>query len=232
MRNTLKECLYFKHLEGKQIDKLVDAMFEKKIEKADEIVILEGDSGDYLFVVEDGEFEAYQTNRSNRDKPQFVPCKPRKIYGNGGFFGELALMYNVPRAMSILSNSPGRLWAMDRLTFRKIVIKSTNDRLKQFENFLKNVPILNQLTPYERTNISYALKSREYDDGSVIIRQGDKADEMYFIESGNVRCLIKQVGTSLNSLIFRNCSICRLSFVITTTNSCLLSGWRRLKRGE
>ena len=33
-------------------------------------------------------------------------------YDNSGFFGELALMYNMPRAATIIASSPGNIWAL------------------------------------------------------------------------------------------------------------------------
>lgn len=33
-------------------------------------------------------------------------------YDNAGFFGELALMYNMPRAATIIASSPGTIWAL------------------------------------------------------------------------------------------------------------------------
>ena len=35
-------------------------------------------------------------------------------YTNTGSFGELALMYNMPRAATIIATTPGTLWAMVR----------------------------------------------------------------------------------------------------------------------
>ena len=41
----------------------------------------------------------------------------------GGSFGELALMYTAPRAATVISAEPGcTLWALDRITFRRILM--------------------------------------------------------------------------------------------------------------
>ena len=45
-------------------------------------------------------------------------------YDNTGSFGELALMYNTPRAATIIARTEGCLWALDRSVFRKIVLQS------------------------------------------------------------------------------------------------------------
>jgi len=42
----------------------------------------------------------------------YVGGKRLGSYNDTGFFGELALMYNQPRAATIIAASPGMLWAM------------------------------------------------------------------------------------------------------------------------
>ena len=44
-----------------------------------------------------------------------------KIYEPGEAFGELALLYNAPRAASIKAKTDCLLWALDRNTFNHIV---------------------------------------------------------------------------------------------------------------
>ena len=44
-------------------------------------------------------------------------------YAQGTTFGELALMYNTPRAATIVASSDSVLWAMDRYTFRTVILQ-------------------------------------------------------------------------------------------------------------
>lgn len=46
------------------------------------------------------------------------------------------------------------------------------------------------MQPYERMNLADALAPKHYSDGEQIIRQGDTADGMYFVEDGVVRITI------------------------------------------
>ncbi|KPJ09616.1 cAMP-dependent protein kinase type II regulatory subunit [Papilio machaon] len=107
-------------------------------------------------------------------------------YEGSGSFGELALMYNMPRAASVRAQSAGALWAMDRHTFRRILLKSAFKKRKLYEELLDKVPMLKALQPYERANLADALLPRSLIDGELIIRQGDTADGMYFVEDGSV----------------------------------------------
>ncbi|MFO0131870.1 MAG: cyclic nucleotide-binding domain-containing protein [bacterium] len=40
----------------------------------------------------------------------------------GSIFGEIALLYNVPRTASIIADSDCQLYALDRMVFKKNVI--------------------------------------------------------------------------------------------------------------
>lgn len=72
---------------------------------------------------------------------------PRAVggYDNTGSFGELALMYNMPRAATVQADSDGSLWAMDRQTFRRIVLKSAYKKRQMYETLLNAVPMLKTL---------------------------------------------------------------------------------------
>lgn len=66
-------------------------------------------------------------------------------YEGSGSFGELALMYNMPRAATVQAETDGRLWAMDRQTFRKIVLKNAYKKRQMYESLIDSVPMLKTL---------------------------------------------------------------------------------------
>lgn len=111
-------------------------------------------------------------------------------YNGSGSFGELALLYNMPRAATIKAVTEGSLWAMDRQTFRRILLKSAFKKRKMYETLIDSVPMLKALQTYERMNLADALVPKQYAAGERIIKQGDAADGMYFIEAGTVRITV------------------------------------------
>ena len=46
----------------------------------------------------------------------------------------------------------GTLWAMDRSTFRRIVLKSAFQKRKMYESLLEKVPLLTSLSVIEQTD--------------------------------------------------------------------------------
>lgn len=86
---------------------------EEKIAKQNETIIQEGENGDALFIVESGEYECFKVINGEN--------KYLKTYSHGDAFGELALMYNAPRAATIVVKTPGTLYSLDRGTFGQIV---------------------------------------------------------------------------------------------------------------
>ncbi|XP_015423817.1 PREDICTED: cAMP-dependent protein kinase type II-alpha regulatory subunit isoform X1 [Myotis davidii] len=201
LQEACKDILLFRNLDQEQLSEILDAMFEK-IVKADEHVIDQGDDGDNFYVIERGTYDILVTKDDH--------TRAVGQYDNRGSFGELALMYNTPRAATIVATSEGALWALDRGTFRRIIVKNNAQKRKMFESFLESVPLLKSLEiscdfqlrsvpcnvcvlfqASERMKIVDVIGEKAYKDGERIIAQGEKADSFYIIESGEVSILIK-----------------------------------------
>ena len=156
---------------------VVDAMEEKRYTPGQE-VIKQGDDGSELFVVENGVLSCTKVF-SGQSQPTFL-----KKYEPGDAFGELALLYNAPRAATITADVDCLLWCLDRETFNHIVKDSSRKRREKYESFLTKVKILKNMEPYERSVLSDAFVEERYNAGDFIIRQGEEGDKFYLIEEG------------------------------------------------
>lgn len=94
MQERALKCLLFKTLDESQLSDVIDAMFEKKVD-AGEYLINQGEDGDYFYVIENGVYSAII------DTEEGPKTKVVLTYENEGSFGELALLYNMPRAASV-----------------------------------------------------------------------------------------------------------------------------------
>ncbi|KAL0634627.1 hypothetical protein Q9L58_006420 [Maublancomyces gigas] len=191
----------FMHLDDDQSSQVLSALMEKPIPGKGTRVITQGDVGDFFYVVEKGSFDIY-VNAAGCMLPG-ADGMGRRVneIGPGGSFGELALMYNAPRAATIISTtSHNVLWALDRVTFRRILMENTFKRRRMYEAFLEEVNILSSLVPYERSKIADALESLTYYPGDIIIKQGDPGDNFYIIESGEAVVVKHGVQEAVNKL--------------------------------
>jgi CRP-like cAMP-binding protein len=68
-------------------------------------VITEGEPGDDFFMVETGHYEVS------------IGGQPRRILGAGDGFGEIALLFDLPRTATIRAQEGGKLWRLDRQSF-------------------------------------------------------------------------------------------------------------------
>ncbi|CCH60976.1 hypothetical protein TBLA_0D04800 [Henningerozyma blattae CBS 6284] len=161
----------FNKLDGESATLVINSLKEEKVNAGTEI-IKQGDEGDYFYIVENGTVDFYVNGTKVNSS------------GPGSSFGELALMYNSPRAATVVATTPCILWALDRMTFRKILLGSSFKKRVMYDEFLKSVPILKGLSNYDRGKLADALDTEIYERDAVIIREGDHGENFYFIEYG------------------------------------------------
>lgn len=194
LKTSVSSNFLFSQLDDEQSGLVLGALVEKPIPAKDIKVITQGDAGDYFYVVERGAFDIY-VNPSGTVQPgaDGLGNKVNHIEP-GGSFGELALMYNSPRAATVISTEPSTLWALDRVTFRRILMDSAFQRRRMYESFLEEVPLLSSLTLYERSKIADALDTMKFPTGSYIIREGDPGEAFFLLESGEAEAYKRDVG--------------------------------------
>jgi cAMP-dependent protein kinase regulator len=174
----------FAHLPEEQFDTVVDALQERDIPSKSIKVISQGDVGDYFYIVESGAFDIYVNPSGNIEAgPDGLGNKVAEI-GPGGSFGELALMYNAPRAATVISTEKSTLWMLDRVTFRRILMDGAFAKRRMYESFLSEVPLLATLKPYEKSKIADALETVSFKAGDVIIKEGEPGENFYLLEDG------------------------------------------------
>ncbi|KAI5474157.1 cAMP-dependent protein kinase regulatory subunit, partial [Pseudohyphozyma bogoriensis] len=187
---SIANNLLFRNLDEDQHKDVLNAMKEVTVNKGTEVIV-QGAVGDFFYVVEEGTFEVWVRGPPTHTytgpgQTTTIPGEEKQVatYGPGGSFGELALMYNAPRAATVVATSRATMWALDRVTFRSILMEHTSRKRKMYESFLGEVPILASLTPQERAKVADALEEKVYEEGEKVVVEGEVGKNFYIIESG------------------------------------------------
>ncbi|KAG3201628.1 hypothetical protein PC128_g3815 [Phytophthora cactorum] len=177
--NTIRQALLnnflFYTIGHSDIDSIVNFMTEK-FAVAGEVVISEGNHGDFFYVVETGLFSVS------------VSGNVVNTVQRGATFGELALVYNCPRTASVTCTQPGRLWALDRVTFRRLVARIQSEQIGECKNALRKVSLLYALTDTQLNQLAEAAQFVKFTKGDRIIKKGERGNVLYIIKSGAVVC--------------------------------------------
>lgn len=178
---AMKDNVLFMNLDHEHKAQILTEMYRCEIKQGINAII-QGELGDNLYIVESGEFDV------------FVNGKMVAKRGKGTCFGELALMYNSPRAATVTAATDSVVWVVDRFTFRRIVSDVSERKFALYVSFLKKVELLSPLAEYERKKIAEALEEVALNVGQVVFKQGDEGDAMYIVYSGEVRIVKKETG--------------------------------------
>jgi len=211
IKAAIRNNFIFRDLDEEQEKGVLDAMQERQVVQG-EVVIRQGDVGEYFYVVESGQMNCYirpeplppqwlsKSNFLTVTEDKFTQSKQHPELGKlvmeckaGGSFGELALMYGHPRAASVYAVEASTLWALDRITFRTIILKAAHRRRTMYEQFLSTVPLLSSLNASDRSKIADALVSSTYEDGEAVVKQGEMGDTFFFVEEGEAIATKTQV---------------------------------------
>lgn len=107
---VLRANILFGGLDDDTRTVLVNAM-DRKAFTAGDVVIRQGDPGDFYYCIAEGSADV------------LVADKVVLSVGPGKGFGELALLYDSPRAATVIATSPAlACWAIDRETFKHVTI--------------------------------------------------------------------------------------------------------------
>lgn len=175
LTSALRHHYLFENIDKADMDRIVDCM-RPTFGTVGEVIIKQGDMGDLFFCLETG--TAVATVDGNE-----VMC-----YEPGGCFGELALIYNSPRAASVTAVTACQLWALGLKTFRYILATTASSKMVKRLEFLKKCPFLDPLSNEQVSKLAGALDSCTFEKGQYIVRQGDVGETFYIIEEGQVKC--------------------------------------------
>jgi CRP-like cAMP-binding protein len=190
LNKIINTSVLFKHCKREEKLEIVDAFDVKNIEAGTDVIV-QGETGDNFYMIESGECEVYLNDIGKVGTP----------LTKGMSFGELALMYNTPRAATIKASKDCKLWFIDRNLFRTIVTVMQALRTTKYVGYLTGVSFTGtsgkqktmgeMLSKQQMEQIAGALEVEMFQSGEHIIREGQEGDYFYIIEEGDVDVVIK-----------------------------------------
>lgn len=171
---ALGDNFVFSDLDPKERKMLIKALQKQECTEG-EIIMNQGDVGDFFYICEKGSVNFV------------VDGKDVGSCGKGGSFGELALLYDSPRAATCVANAACTLWKVDQTTFRHLLARSAKDQEGDIVDVLAKVPLFKDLDRGIVSKFSSVLTTVKFSEGEAIVKKGDEGTIFYIINDGQVR---------------------------------------------
>ncbi|XP_055904580.1 cGMP-dependent protein kinase 1 [Eupeodes corollae] len=152
---------------------VIDAMQPASYDEGS-YIIRENEEGSEIFVSEEGYYDVIKSGNIIG------------TIGPGTVFGELAILYSAKRFASIKTVTRAKVWKIDRLKFRNIMLVSGYKEKEEYLQFLKSSPILKDLSQDVLCKLVDILKRRFYPGNTCIVREGEVGNEFFIIRGGTV----------------------------------------------
>lgn len=174
IREALKANFIFATSSERELRTFIDAFEESDVTAGDKIIV-EGNVGDYFYVLKKGKVR-FEVNR-----------KAVGYADEGKTFGELALLYSCPRAASVIAETDATIYRVDQKTFRYIMQSQTMKTEQAKKELLQGIDFLKILDPTDIDKLVDIMTPRVFEEGDCITKLGDEGDTLYVIQEGKVR---------------------------------------------
>jgi cAMP-dependent protein kinase regulator len=170
---AVSDNFIFADVEKEERDHLLNAFEEYSATKGT-YIITEGEVGDYFYVIQEGTVE-------------YVAQGDRVGVGTKGqSFGEIALLYDCPRRVSVVAGTDCSLWRVDQKSFRQILANGRLDGDRETIETLRKVSFLAELSEEYLAKMASAAKTQTFNKGDTIIKKGDPGNTFYILKDGTV----------------------------------------------
>lgn len=174
LSNVLQENFMFADMTDEERDKFISAMEPEEV-PAGALIIHQGDVGDFFYIVAQG------TVDFNKDQVDVGSCH------RGGSFGELALLYDSPRAASCVAKTDVSLYKVDQKTFRIMLARQAHDQISDIRELIRRIAIFQGLDEITLHRFTCAMTPVPFRCGDTIVQKGEAGNVFYIVQEGNVK---------------------------------------------
>mmetsp|Transcript_51027 Transcript_51027/g.119355 ORF Transcript_51027/g.119355 Transcript_51027/m.119355 type:complete len:809 (-) Transcript_51027:92-2518(-) len=171
-------------LDDAKVNAMIDISWREEV-PANTRLIKENDvQADYFYVIEKGEFGVWQATSgagvvAGQGTAQWT-------LGPGASFGETALICLTPRNATVESTTDATVWIFDRDSFKSILMRTSNEKLRAYDSYLASVESLQSLLKEERWALTNALVERRFYRDDFIIKNGQQGTSFFLLYDGEV----------------------------------------------
>jgi len=214
LADALHGCPLFNSLTSEEVDTVIDTIVIETIEPGRRIV-RQGDIGDALYIVlegvvdccrEDGLDKAANLRRvgtltnvcmassrtfshkSDQGGPKGVQFIQERDAGS--VFGELSIMWNTPRTLSVFARDRCKLGRLERKVYKNLVVRRQIRLRERRKEILRSVKLLEMLAEEQLAQLSDALVVKAFEAGEEIIKQNDPGKEFFIVQSGECKACV------------------------------------------
>lgn len=180
VQRVLGQHFLFSGMSDVDVCRVVNSMTRVTFQKGD-VLIEEGGVGDFFYAVENGSLEVTQ-----KALPGVVD-----VLVQDRVFGELALIYDCPRAATVWAREESTLWALSSKVFRSLATKFMNENLQRRVAKLREIPAFANMSDDQLRRVSAVMQEERFAPGTQICCQGEILvpglnDKFYTIAEGKV----------------------------------------------
>jgi cAMP-dependent protein kinase regulator len=192
IRAEMKKSFIFGPLNEEETERVILALVE--VDKMpNDIIIEEGaevnSTDPALFMLESGKADVYKKGTEEASNASPHGAKVTEYSQQGATFGELALLYNAPRAATVVAAEQCKMWALDRTSFAALVQGAMQKRHQETEGLLSQLDFLKAAVE-ERAKLADVIHTETFDAGAVVVTQGGQGNNMYIVKSGKLEAKV------------------------------------------
>jgi len=205
LREVLKGKGIMENISDLEINDLIRSM-SSHIYYAGDCIAHQGEDGDYLFVVLEGQVDSYfdtLAGRGSATRPhqnerelKEQELKDREHQGRhiiGAVVDEIACIWRLPRPVSHYARGEQIIIAkLSRQDYVNIVCRSKIATWWNRQDRLVKVPLLEMMEPEQIAKLVDVMTNRKFEPKMNIVTQGDFGDEFFILASGSARVWAKQ----------------------------------------
>ncbi len=194
---------------GLPVEALEALVAELTLERvaAGETLFHEGDPGDALYVIAEGELAVLGAGAPGGSSPGGGgPGVELARLGPGQFLGEVALMTDQPRSATVTAIVDSELLRIDRITLATVlgnhgdvlraVLRFVRDRL--VDRWIRTSAMFRPFDPVQRAELAARFSFLEIDASTKLIGAGQRPDGLYIVLAGQF--IVVRAGTTVATL--------------------------------